>query len=222
MIEFFTTLIDLFLHLDEHLPAMIVTYGDLIYGLLFLIIFCETGLVITPFLPGDSLLFITGTLAGIGSLNVGLLLVLISFAAILGDSVNYFVGKYVGIKILDLHIPVIKKEHLDKTHQYFEKYGGMTIVIARFVPFIRTFAPFLAGMGVMTYRKFLLFNVSGGVLWVSSFILAGYFLGSIPVVKENMGFVALIIIGISLLAVGSILVEICRFFGSCFWRPPKA
>lgn len=210
-----TGLLDFFIHLDDYLPGLVETYGNLVYGILFVIIFCETGLVITPFLPGDSLLFVTGTISGMGILNIGILLGVLYIAAILGDSVNYFVGRYVGHKIIDMNLPMIRKEHLDKTHQYFEKYGSITIVIARFAPFVRTFAPFLAGMGKMQYRTFLAYNISGGILWVSTFLLAGYFLGGIPIVKENMSLVALAIILISLVAVGSVLIEICRFFGSC-------
>lgn len=197
------------------------SYGNLIYGLLFVIIFCETGLVITPFLPGDSLLFITGTVAGMGSLNIGILLVLIYTAAILGDSVNYTIGKYVGHKILAMNLPMIRKEHLDKTHQYFEKYGGMTIIIARFAPFVRTFAPFLAGMGAMGYKQFIVYNVTGAILWVTTFLLAGYFIGTIPIVQENMSLVALAIIIISLFAVGTLILEVLRFFGTCFFSRVK-
>ena len=214
MLDAIPGFIDLFIHLDKYLPAMVASYGNLIYGVLFTIIFCETGLVITPFLPGDSLLFITGTVAGMGGLNIGVLLVLIYVAAILGDNVNYFIGKFVGKKILALNLPMIRKEHLDKTHEYFEKYGPFTIIIARFAPFVRTFTPFIAGMGAMKYKRFLAYDIAGGILWVSTFLLAGYFLGSIPVVKENMSLVALVIILVSLLAVGTLLLEIVRFFGS--------
>ena len=215
MLEAIPGFIDLFIHLDKYLPAMVASYGNLIYGFLFVIIFCETGLVITPFLPGDSLLFITGTVAGLGGLNIGILLVTLYFAAILGDTVNYFIGKFIGHTIIDMNLPMIRKEHLDKTHEYFDKYGSVTIIIARFAPFVRTFAPFLAGMGAMEYKKFLAFNVIGGVLWVTTFLLAGYFLGTIPVVKENMSIVALAIILISFIAVGTLILELCRFFGSC-------
>lgn len=221
MFEVIPGFLDLFIHLDDYLPGLVESYGSLIYGILFVIIFCETGLVITPFLPGDSLLFVTGTVAGLGSLNIGLLLGIIYIAAILGDSVNYMIGRFVGHKIIDMNLPMIRKEHLDKTHQYFDKYGAITIIIARFAPFVRTFAPFLAGMGEMKYRIFLLYNVTGGVLWVSTFLLAGYFLGSIPVVKENMSLVAMLIIVISLVAVGGVLIEICRFFGSCMLRKAR-
>jgi membrane-associated protein len=215
MLETIPGFIDLFIHLDKYLPAMVASYGNLIYGILFAIIFCETGLVVTPFLPGDSLLFITGTVAAVGGLDIRILLVLIYAAAIIGDNVNYFIGRFVGIKILDLNLPMIKKEHLDKTHEYFEKYGPLTIIVARFAPFVRTFTPFIAGMGAMEYKKFLPYDICGGILWVSTFMLAGYFLGTIPVIKENMSLVALIIIVISLGAVGSIIVEILRFLKTC-------
>ena len=217
MLEAIPGLIDLFIHLDKYLPAMVSSYGNLIYLILFMIIFCETGLVVTPFLPGDSLLFITGTVAAVGGLNIGVLLVLIYIAAILGDNVNYFIGKFIGQKILEMNLPMIKQEHLDKTHEYFEKYGPLTIIVARFAPFVRTFTPFIAGMGAMDYKKFLPYDICGGILWVSSFMLAGYFLGTIPFVRENMSLVALVIILISLGAVGSIVLEVIRFFGSCIF-----
>ncbi|WP_319538502.1 VTT domain-containing protein [uncultured Methanospirillum sp.] len=215
MLEALPGFIDLFIHLDKYLPAMVASYGNLIYGILFVIIFCETGLVITPFLPGDSLLFITGTVAAVGGLNISLLLLIITSAAIIGDNVNYFIGRFVGQKILEMNLPMIKKEHLDRTHEYFEKYGPFTIIVARFAPFVRTFTPFIAGMGAMEYKKFLPFDICGGILWVCTFTLAGYFLGTIPVIKENMSLVALIIIVISLGAVGSIVLEIFRFFKNC-------
>ncbi len=215
MLDTIPGIIDLFIHLDKYLPMMVASYGNLIYGILFAIIFCETGLVVTPFLPGDSLLFIAGTVAAVGGLNLSLLLLIITSAAIIGDNVNYFIGRFVGQKILEMNLPMIKKEHLDKTHEYFEKYGPLTIIVARFAPFVRTFTPFIAGMGAMEYKKFLPFDICGGILWVCSFTLAGYFLGTIPVIKENMSLVALIIIVISLGAVGSIVLEIIRFFKNC-------
>ena len=215
MLDTIPGIIDLFIHLDKYLPMMVASYGNLIYGILFAIIFCETGLVVTPFLPGDSLLFIAGTVAAVGGLNLSLLLLVIISAAIIGDNVNYFIGRFVGQKILEMNLPMIKKEHLDKTHEYFEKYGPLTIIVARFAPFVRTFTPFIAGMGAMEYKKFLPFDICGGILWVCTFSLAGYFLGTIPVIKENMSLVALIIIVISLGAVGSIILEIIRFFKNC-------
>lgn len=221
MFEIITNFLDIFIHLDKFLPTLATTYGNLIYGILFTIIFCETGLVIAPFLPGDSLLFVAGSVAGLGGLNIWILLGVICLAAILGDSVNYFIGRFIGHKIMDLDLPMIRKEHLDKTHQYFDKYGSLTIIIARFAPFVRTLAPFLAGMGEMDYKKFLVYNVTGGILWVSVFLMAGYFIGTIPIIKENMSLVASVIILISLIAVGTLLIEICRFFGSCMIRRTK-
>ncbi len=212
------TIFDLIFNLEEYLPQLTATYGDLVYGMLFLIIFCETGFVVTPFLPGDSLLFITGTIAGTGNLNISLLIPLIILAAILGDTVNYLIGKFVGTRILAMNLPMIRKENLDATHQYFEKYGGLTIIIARFIPFIRTFAPFLAGIGTMRYRTFLSYNIIGGILWVTLFLSAGYLLGSVPLVQDNMGIIGIIIILISFVAIGGLLIEVCRFFGSCMFR----
>jgi membrane-associated protein len=196
-IQFF---IDLFLHLDKHLSAITSEYGMLTYLLLFAIIFCETGLVVTPFLPGDSLLFATGALAASGSLNLSTLLIVLCFAAIAGDTVNYQIGHLLRKKIENReNIPLIKQEHLDRTHMFFEKYGVKTIIIARFVPIIRTFAPFVAGVGIMPYSKFISYNVVGGVGWVFAFLLGGYFFGNLPVVKDNFSFVILGIIFVSLL-----------------------
>ena len=187
------------LHIDVHLTALAQEYGVWTYAILTLIIFCETGLVVTPFLPGDSLLFAAGALAANGAVDVGILLVLLTIAAIVGDAVNYAVGKRVGIALFDGRIPWLKKEHLDRTHAFYEKYGGKTIVIARFVPIIRTVAPFVAGAGQMTYARFALFNISGGILWITSMLLGGYFFGNIPIVKENFGLVVIAIIIISVI-----------------------
>lgn len=192
------------LHIDVHLTALVQQYGVWTYALLTLIIFCETGLVVTPFLPGDSLLFATGALAATGVLDVGLLLLLLTVAAITGDAVNYWMGKRIGEALFDGRIPWLKKEHLDRTHAFYERYGGKTIVIARFVPIIRTVAPFVAGAGQMTYSRFALYNVSGGVLWITSMMLGGYFFGNIPVVKENFG---LVVIAIIILSVMPAVVE---------------
>ncbi len=192
--------IDVFLHLDTHLSAITNEYGLLTYLLLFVILFCETGLVITPFLPGDSLVFATGALAAAGSLNLSTLFIMLCFAAIAGDTVNYQIGHFLRNKIANREkIRFIKQEHLDRTHVFFEKYGVKTIVIARFIPIIRTFAPFVAGVGIMPYSKFISFNVIGGVAWVSAFLFGGYFFGNLPVVKNNFSFVILGIIFISLL-----------------------
>lgn len=192
--------IDLFMHLDTHLSAIANEYGLLTYLLLFTIVFCETGLVVTPFLPGDSLLFATGALAATGSLNLSTLLLVLCLAAVAGDTVNYQIGHLLRNKIASHeNIRFIKQEHLDRTHVFFEKYGVKTIIIARFVPIIRTFAPFVAGVGVMPYSKFISYNVIGGVSWVFLFLFGGYFFGNLPVVKDNFTLVILGIIFVSLL-----------------------
>jgi membrane-associated protein len=192
-------LIDVFVHLDKHLDTVIGNYGAWTYPILFVIIFAETGFVFTPFLPGDSLLFASGALAARGLLNVGLVFVLLGGAAILGDTVNYWIGKYLGDYILKRHSRWIKKKHLDQTHAFFEKYGGKTIIIARFVPIVRTFAPFVAGLGAMTYSKFLAYNVIGGVGWVVLCLGAGYFFGNLQVVKDHFSLVIMAIVLISIM-----------------------
>ncbi len=198
--EFLTYLLDLFLHLDKHLNEIIISYKSWTYLVLFLIIFCETGLVFTPFLPGDSLLFAAGALAALGSLNPLILFLLLAVAAILGDTVNYWIGEFIGEKLFDSKkLKFLKREHLDKTHQFYEKHGGKTIIIARFVPIIRTFAPFVAGIGSMTYPKFLSYNFLGGILWVGLFIFGGYYFGNLPFVKSNFSTVILAIVIISVL-----------------------
>jgi len=197
--ELLKTLIDLFLHLDKHLNEIISNYGLWTYLILFLIIFCETGFVVTPFLPGDSLLFAAGTFAALGSLGVEQLIILLSIAAILGDTVNYWIGNYIGPRAFSGNIRFLKKEYLDRTHAFYERHGGKTIVIARFIPIIRTFAPFVAGIGAMSYGKFIVYNVVGGVCWVLSFTLGGYFFGNLPMVKKNFSLVILAIIIISVL-----------------------
>jgi membrane-associated protein len=187
--------VDLFLHLDEHLANIINQYGVWTYVILFLIIFMETGFVVTPFLPGDSLLFAAGTFAGLGSLNVWLLIVLLIIAAIVGDTVNYWIGHYMGDRAYN--VKWIKREYLDRTHAFFEKHGGKTIFLARFVPIVRTFAPFVAGMGHMSYGYFFSYNVVGGIVWVVLFTLLGFFFGNIPFVKQNFELVIIAIILVS-------------------------
>jgi len=188
-------LIDLFLHLDEHLANIINQYGVWTYAILFLIIFMETGFVVTPFLPGDSLLFAAGTFAALGSLNVWLLIILLMIAAIVGDTVNYWIGHYLGDRAYN--IKWIKREYLERTHAFFEKHGGKTIFLARFVPIVRTFAPFVAGMGKMSYGYFFSYNVFGGIVWVVLFTLLGFFFGNIPFVKANFELVIIAIILVS-------------------------
>ena len=190
-------LIDLFLHLDEYMANIITQYGTWTYIILFGVIFVETGLVIMPFLPGDSLLFAAGTFAALDALNIYYLLGLLMFAAILGDTVNYSIGHYLGDRAYN--IKWIKKEYFDKTHAFFEKHGGKTIFLARFVPIVRTFAPFVAGIGKMSYGYFITYNFVGGITWVLLFTLAGYFFGNIPIVRENFELVIIAIILISVL-----------------------
>jgi membrane-associated protein len=192
--------IDLFLHLDKHLNVIISNYGALTYLILFVIVFCETGLVVTPFLPGDSLLFAAGVFCSNGSLNVVYVIALLCIAAVLGDTINYAVGHFLGPRIFrGEDVRFLNKKHLERTHEFFERYGAETIIIARFVPIVRTFAPFVAGMGSMSYPKFLTYNVFGGVLWVNLLTLGGYMFANVPVVKNNFSFVVIAIIIISLL-----------------------
>jgi membrane-associated protein len=191
---------ELLFHLDKHLAELTASYGTWTYAILFVVVFCETGLVVTPFLPGDSLLFAAGALCSLGSLDIGLLWLLLVVAAIAGDTVNYQIGNYLGPKVLRGEQSwLFNKKHLDRTHEFFERYGGKTIIIARFVPIIRTFAPFVAGVGAMTYRRFLVYNVVGGVAWVTGFLLAGYWFGNQPWVKKNFSVVILAIIFLSVL-----------------------
>lgn len=192
-------LVDLFLHLDKHLHVVIQAYGVWTYLLLFLIIFMETGLVVTPFLPGDSLIFAAGTFAALGALDVHFLFLLIASAAILGDTANYWIGHFIGPRAFSGNIRFLKKEYLDRTHEFYEKHGGKTIILARFIPIIRTFAPFVAGVGEMTYWKFISYNVIGGLAWVALFTYGGYFFGNLKFVKENFSFVVLAIILLSVM-----------------------
>lgn len=195
---------DFFLHLDKNLAAILIEYQTSTYFILALIIFCETGLVATPFLPGDSLLFAAGMLtASVGILDIRLLIPLLILSAFLGDNVNYFVGKFVGEKIFDIRFlrKIVKREYLDKTHAFYEKHGGKTIILARFVPIVRTFAPFAAGLGQMNYTRYIAFCISGAILWVTSITLLGYFFGNIPIVKNNFEKVVFGIIFISVLPI---------------------
>jgi len=200
--------IDILLHLDKYLHEVILQYGNWTYLIFFIIIFCETGLVVTPFLPGDSLLFIAGTFCALGSLHLGWLLIILSAAAILGNTVNYAIGSYIGPRVFYMEDSrFFKKEYLNRTHAFFDKYGPITIVIGRFLPIIRTFAPFLAGVGSMSYGQFLTYNIIGCVLWIFLFTLGGYFFGTIPVVKNNFTLVIVLILVISLLPT---LIELWR------------
>jgi membrane-associated protein len=195
--EIIKFLIDFILHMDVHLNEIILNYGIWTYAILFFVIFMETGFVVTPFLPGDSLLFAAGTFAALGSLNPLYLFLLLTVAAILGDTVNYSIGKYIGPKAFSGEIKFLKKEHLDKTQEFYEKHGGKAIILARFIPIIRTFAPFVAGIGTMKYRKFIAYNVVGGIAWVAIFTFLGYFFGNIEFVKKNFELVIFAIIFIS-------------------------
>ncbi|MEO8503162.1 MAG: DedA family protein [Acidobacteriota bacterium] len=200
--------VDLFLHLDTHLKAILETYGAWTYGLLFLTVFCETGLVVTPFLPGDSLLFAAGAFAGAGAMRLDWLIPGLFAAAVLGDNVNYAVGYLLGPKLAGGgKVPFVKQQHLDRTHAFYEKYGGKTLVMARFVPIVRTFAPFVAGVGSMRYSRFLAFSLAGGALWVLVCTLAGYFFGNLPFVQKNFSLVILAVIFVSILPA---IVEILR------------
>lgn len=190
---------DLLLHLDDEMKKIVTQYGVWAHLILFGVIFCETGLVVTPFLPGDSLLFAAGAFAADRSLRIEWLIPLLIIAAIVGDTVNYWLGHWIGEHAFNGKIPFLKKAHLDKTHRFFEKYGGKTIILARFVPIIRTFAPFVAGMGSMNYRLFLLYNVVGGVAWVLIFVLLGYWFGTWPIIQKNFELVMVAIVGVSLL-----------------------
>ena len=197
--ELLAWFVDIVLHLDVHLLALTQQYGVWVYAILFMIIYCETGLVVTPFLPGDSLLFVAGALCGMGALQLELLVPLLILAAFSGDNTNYWIGRLIGIPLLKRAQGLIKREHLDKTHVFYEKHGGKTIIFARFLPIIRTFAPFVAGIGLMRYRLFMLFSALGSVLWIGSLTVAGYFFGNIPVVKNNLTAIILGIIVLSLL-----------------------
>ncbi|HEX9450209.1 MAG TPA: DedA family protein [Burkholderiales bacterium] len=210
--DLFSGFIDLVLHLDQHLRELAQNYGAWIYAVLFLIVFLETGVVVAPFLPGDSLLFVAGTLAAAGELNVHALVLLLIAAAIAGDSLNYSIGRYLGPRVFRFDDSrFFKRAYVDRTHAFFERHGGKAIIIARFVPIIRTYAPFVAGIGAMSYRRFLMFNVTGAVLWVALLTYAGFFFGNLPLVRNNL---TAVILGIIVLSVMPAIVE--------FWRARRA
>ncbi len=206
--ELLAPLIDLVVHLDDHLQALVTNYGAWVYLILFLIVFCETGLVVTPFLPGDSLLFVAGAIAAAGGMNIHLLVLLLFAAAVLGDAVNYGVGHYLGPRVFrSRESRWLNPRHLERAHAFYERHGGKTIIIARFVPIVRTYAPFVAGAASMPYPRFALYNVTGAALWVVSLGYAGYFLGNIPVIKDNL---TLVIIAIIILSILPGIVEYLR------------
>jgi len=206
--ELLGSIVDLALHLDRHLSALVLSYGDWVYAILFLIVFLETGLVVTPFLPGDSLLFVAGAIASKGTLDVNLLVVLLFLAAALGDTVNYSIGRYFGPRVFRFEDSrFFRRSYLERTREFFERHGGKTIVIARFVPIIRTYAPFVAGVGTMEYPRFLAFNLAGALLWVASLTYAGYFFGWLPWVRDNL---TVVILGIIILSILPGVVEIWR------------
>lgn len=205
--EIFTLVFNFILHIDTHLGAIIANYGVLTYLILFLIVFAETGFVFTPFLPGDSLLFAAGAFAALGSFNIFLLLGMFWLAAFLGDTANYWIGHFFGQKIIDNPRFPINQKHIDKTQKFYDKHGGKTIFLARFIPIVRTFAPFVAGIGKMEYKKFILYNATGGLTWVFGFTMLGYFFGNFKSVKENF---SLVVIAIILLSVAPIIIEFAR------------
>lgn len=206
--EYLINIVETIFHFDKYLSILVQNYGNWVYLFLFLIIFAETGLVVTPFLPGDSLIFAVGTFAARGIFDPWLIFAILTSAAIIGDTVNYAIGKFMGVEILRYgHGRFLKQKHIDKTHKFFEKYGGKTIIIARFVPIVRTFAPFVAGIGCMTYPKFLLYNIVGAILWVAIFLVTGYFFGNAPIVKENFTIAIFVIIAISILP---IIIELLK------------
>jgi membrane-associated protein len=212
--SFFSQVVDFFLHLDKHLSQIISDYGGWTYGILFLTIFCETGLVVTPFLPGDSLLFAAGALAAVGALNPHYLFLLLAIAGILGNTANYSIGRFVGAKVFTSNGRFFKKQYLEKANMFYEKHGGKAVIIGRFLPVLRTFVPFVAGIGSMTYARYTLFNVIGSALWVGLFVYAGYFFGNLPFVQKNFSLVILAII------VSSAIPPVVEYFRHR--RHPKA
>lgn len=219
--EIITLIIDFILHIDVHLAQLVADYGTLVYIILFCIIFCETGLVVTPFLPGDSLLFMAGALSALDSndLNIGFIVLLLMVAAILGDGLNYSIGRYFGQKLFsNPDSKIFKQKYLKRTQEFYAKHGGKTIFLARFVPIVRTFAPFVAGMGKMPYRRFGMFNISGGIAWICLFCFAGYFFGNLEFVQQNMKF---ILIAIILISVMPAIIEVIRNKRKAVQQSPK-
>jgi membrane-associated protein len=207
-VELITGFIDLVLHLDVHLQALVANYGEWVYLILFAIIFCETGLVVTPFLPGDSLLFVAGALAGAGGMDVHTLFAVLALASFSGDNTNYWLGRFVGPRLFNrASSRLLNPAHLERTQRFYEKHGGKTIIIARFVPIVRTFAPFVAGLGRMHYARFLPYSIAGAVLWIGSLTYAGYHFGNIPIVRQNL---SLVIIGIVVLSIMPGIIEYLR------------
>jgi len=212
------SILGIILHLDQNLAAVVQAYGIWTYLILFVIIFCETGFVITPFLPGDSLLFVSGAAAASGILNLELLIAVYILGAVIGDTVNYWLGNYLGLKVFVEKFPgLIKKEYIERTHCFYDRWGGATIFVARFVPFVRTFAPFLAGVGSMKYPRFLFYNILGAVVWTLLVVLGGYYLGTLSLVKENM---SLMLLGVMALTGAAILVIIAGLISSCRRKKP--
>jgi membrane-associated protein len=207
-VEILTGFIDIVLHLDVHLQRLVADYGTWIYLILFLIIFCETGLVVTPFLPGDSLLFVAGTVAAGGGMDVHTLFMILGAASFLGDNTNYWIGRYIGPRIFTRHGSLLfNPAHLERTKRFYEKYGGKTVLIARFVPIVRTFAPFVAGIGRMAYARFLAYSIAGAILWIGSLTYAGYFFGNLPIIRDNL---SIVIIAIVILSIMPAVIEFLR------------
>ena len=202
--EYLAQFVDIVLHLDKHLAVLVAEYGVWIYAILFLIVFCETGLVVTPFLPGDSLLFVAGALAATGGMDIGTLIAVLLAAAIIGDNTNYWIGRWVGLRVLHWGAGsprFFNRAAYDKAHGFYERWGGLTMTLARFIPIVRTFAPFVAGVARMTYPRYFAFDLLGGIIWVFSLTLAGYWFGNLPVVRNNLSFVILAIVGLSVLPI---------------------
>lgn len=207
MTDLLSAAIDFFLHLDRHLAEVTARYGTWTYAILVAIVFCETGLVVTPFLPGDSLLFTAGAISALGSLDPWVLNLLLFIAVISGDNVNYWIGRFIGPRAFTGHYRFLRREHLERTHAFFERHGGSTVVLARFVPIVRTFTPFVAGVGAMSYPRFLAYSLAGGAFWVTAFLWAGFFFGNLPTVRENF---SLVVLGIIVISVLPILIGILK------------